>query len=131
MSLSDIQIRSLSPSALAYIGDAVYELYVRMAYLIPPRRSQSYHYLVVAQVKAEKQAKHLQALVPHLTDGELEVIKRGRNAALRKNRRVEPAVYQQASGFETLVGYLYVADSDRLWQLLGHLSLGAASDNCS
>ena len=131
MPLSDIQIRSLSPSALAYIGDAVYELYVRTAYLIPPRRSQAYHHLVVAQVKAEKQARHLQTLVPHLTDGELDVIRRGRNAALRKNRRVESSIYQKASSFETLIGYLYVADSDRLWQLLGQLSLGAAPDNCS
>ncbi|MDJ0701795.1 MAG: ribonuclease III domain-containing protein [Leptolyngbyaceae cyanobacterium MO_188.B28] len=129
MALSDPQIQSLSPSALAYIGDAVYELYVRTAYLFPPRRSQTYHHLVVEHVKAERQAKHLQTLIPYLTDGELEVIRRGRNAALRKNRRVEPSVYQQASSFETLIGHLYVADSHRLWQLLGHLRLGSTPEN--
>lgn len=131
MALSDIQIRSLSPAALAYIGDAVYELYVRTHYLLPPRRSRAYHRLVVAQVRAEKQAQHLQTLEPHLTDGELQIIRRGRNATLRKNKRVDPTVYQQASSFETLIGYLYVADPNRLLQLLGYLNLGSVSESLS
>ena len=129
MPLSDIQIRSLSPAALAYIGDSVYELYVRTHYLLPPRRGRIYHRLVVSQVRAERQAKHLQSLEPYLTDSELQIIRRGRNATLGKNKRVDPSVYQQASGFETLIGYLYVADPNRLWQLLGRLNLGSISES--
>ena len=126
---NDIQIRSLSPAALAYIGDAVYELYVRTYFLLPPRRSRTYHHLVVAQVRAERQAQLLQKLQPHLTDGELQILRRGRNATLRKNKRVDAAVYQQASSFETLMGYLYVADPNRLLQLLAHLNLGSVSES--
>ena len=129
MPLSDIQIRSLSPAALAYIGDAVYELYVRTHYLLPPRRSRAYHHLVVAQVRAEKQAQYLQKLEPYLTDGELQILKRGRNATLRRNKRVDSVIYQQASSFETLIGYLYVADLKRLLQLLTHLNLGTVSES--
>ena len=129
MPLSDVQVRSLSPAALAYIGDAVYELYVRTHYLIPPRRSRAYHHLVVAQVRAERQAQHLQVLEPHLTEGELQVLRRGRNATPGKNKRVNAAIYQQASSFETLIGYLYVADPKRLLQLLAHLNLEAISES--
>ena len=52
-------IDRLSPAFLAYIGDAVYELYVRTAYLLPPRKLADYHNQVVAQVRAETQAAAL------------------------------------------------------------------------
>ena len=53
LSLTEGQLQQISPTALAYLGDAVYELYVRSHYLLPPKRSQAYHRLVVAQVRAE------------------------------------------------------------------------------
>ncbi|MEO0541208.1 MAG: ribonuclease III domain-containing protein, partial [Cyanobacteria bacterium P01_A01_bin.105] len=57
--LTPAQIQALSPVSLAYIGDAVYELYVRSRLLWPPRHSHQYHRAVVAQVKAEQQADYL------------------------------------------------------------------------
>ena len=57
----------LSPLALAYIGDAVYELRVRSAFLLPPSRLQTYHRQVVAQVCALGQTQQLQRLLPHLS----------------------------------------------------------------
>ncbi|NET34483.1 MAG: Mini-ribonuclease 3 [Cyanothece sp. SIO1E1] len=123
MPLSLSQTQSLSPGALAYIGDAVYELYVRSVYLAPPRRIKTYHGQVVAQVKAESQAAHLQTLKPHLSDPELEMIRRGRNATTKRPKRVELEIYQQATSLETLIGYLYLTDPRRLIQLLGHLQL--------
>jgi ribonuclease III family protein len=115
------QLRQLSPAALAYLGDAVYELYVRSRYLLPPKRIQFYHNQVVAQVRAEAQAQHLQTLHPHLTDQEQAILKQGRNAA-RRTKRVDPEIYQQATSLETLLGYLYLTDPRRLVDLLSRLS---------
>ncbi|NEP57093.1 MAG: Mini-ribonuclease 3 [Symploca sp. SIO2G7] len=115
------QIQQLSPASLAYLGDAVYELFVRTCYLLPPKRLKDYHHQVVAQVRAETQAKTLQSLKPHLTDNELEVLRRGRNAANSSPRRLAPEIYQQATSLETLLGYLYLTDPHRLLQLLAHL----------
>jgi ribonuclease III family protein len=121
--LSISTIQQLSPAALAYLGDTVYELYVRMIYLFPPKRSQQYHQKVVAQVRAEAQAQHLQSLVPHLTPEELDISRRGRNAASGGPKRLDPELYQQATGFETLLGYLYLSNPQRLMNLLSRLGL--------
>lgn len=125
--LSWAQLQQISPAALAYLGDAVYELYVRSQYLMPPRRLQTYHNQVVAQVRAERQAQQLRVLEPHLTPNELEILRRGRNAAMRRPKRVAPEIYQQATSLEALVGYLYLSDPQRLNQLLGYLDFDLSS----
>jgi ribonuclease-3 family protein len=121
--ISQAQLQQISPTALAYLGDAVYELFVRMFYLMPPQRSETYHRLVVAQVKAEMQALHLRSLIPHLQQNELEIVRRGRNAATGRPKRVDPDTYQQATSLETLIGYLYLTDCQRLTELLQKLQL--------
>jgi ribonuclease III family protein len=121
--LSSTQLQQLSPSALAYLGDAVYELYVRRYFLTPPKRIQSYHHQVVTQVRAETQALQLQTLLPYLTPEELTLVKRGRNAASGKPKRIDAGTYQQATSLETLVGYLYLSDRPRLDYLLAQLDL--------
>jgi ribonuclease III family protein len=121
--LTDSKIQQLSPAALAYLGDTVYELYVRRMLLFPPKRSQDYHAQVVKQVRAETQATHLQSLLPYLTPTEQDWVRRGRNAATNKRRLLDPEIYQQASGLETLVGYLYLSNTQRLVDLLTLLSL--------
>lgn len=115
--------RQLSPAFLAYLGDAVYELYVRTHYLLPPRRLTDYHNQVVAQVRAETQAASLRNLTPHLTEAEREIVRRGRNAATGIPRRLSREVYQQATSLETLIGYLYLHNPERLQQLLEKLSV--------
>lgn len=122
-SLSSAQIRQVSPDALAYLGDAVYELYIRTHYLLPPSRLQAYHRKVVAHVRAETQARHLRSLQPHLTNAELEILRQGRNSASGGPRRVDPVIYQQATSLEVLVGYLYLTDPQRLDQLFQQLEL--------
>ncbi|KJH73414.1 Mini-ribonuclease 3 [Aliterella atlantica] len=122
------QIQQVSPAALAYIGDAVYELYIRTNYLLPPKKSHLYHQLVVEQVRAETQALHLASLTPHLNATELDIVRRGRNIAHKHSRRVNPEIYQQATSLETLVGYLYLTDFPRLSQLLAKLSLVAEAE---
>lgn len=115
--------QGLSPTALAYVGDAVYELYMRTYYLMPPKRSHLYHQAVVQQVRAEQQAQHLQTLIPHLNAQELEIVRRGRNSVHRSPRRLDPQTYQAATSLETLIGYLYLSDLSRLYELLETLNL--------
>lgn len=123
LSVNQHQLQQISPITLAYLGDAVYELYVRSYYLMPPKRSRQYHNLVVAQVRAETQALHLRSLTPRLNSTELEIVRRGRNAATKHPKRVEPEIYQQATSLETLIGYLYLSDRQRLHELLQQLQL--------
>ena len=125
--LSFAQVQRLSPAALAYLGDAVYELHVRRCYLFPPKRSENYHQQVVAQVRAESQARHLRSLQPYLTSPEQALLKRGRNAVSTRHKRVDPEIYQQATSLETLVGYLYLTDPARLLELFSHLELETPS----
>ncbi|PSN18151.1 ribonuclease III [filamentous cyanobacterium CCP5] len=117
------QFQTLSPTALAYLGDAVFELFVRTALLLPPKRLQTYHQQVVEQVRAERQVQHLDVLIPRLTPSELNVFKRGRNASPRGPRRLTPSIYQRATGFETLIGHLYLNDLPRLVELLEYVDL--------
>ncbi|WOD38336.1 Mini-ribonuclease 3 [Nodosilinea sp. E11] len=127
--LTPEQVNALSPVALAYIGDAVYELFVRGSFLLPPKRIQAFHQQVVNQVRAEQQARQVQLLLPLLTDTEQDLLRRGRNASSRGPRRVDSQIYQQSTGFEALVGYLYLTDLGRLVELLSVLDLSTPPPN--
>ncbi|MDJ0632974.1 MAG: ribonuclease III domain-containing protein [Xenococcaceae cyanobacterium MO_188.B29] len=118
---ANFSIEQLSPIALAYLGDVVYELYVRTQYLLPPKKIANYHNQVVEKVRAETQANDLQILQPYLTSSEKEILRRGRNAAAGKPRRLSLQIYQQATSLETLIGYLYLTDPHRLSDLLEKL----------
>lgn len=120
--LTPQKAQQLPAASLAYVGDAIYELYVRAYYLIPLRRLRDYHRSVVAQVRAEQQAHHLRSLLSQLTEIEQGVVRRGRNAASGGPKRVDPEVYKQASSFEALIGYLYLTNPERLSQLLSQLT---------
>jgi ribonuclease-3 family protein len=117
------QVSALAPITLAYIGDAVYELYIRSRFLWPPQRLQHYHQQVVKQVRAEQQALHLDQLQTQLTEAERQILRRGRNAAPKRHRRVNAGNYQKATSFEALIGYLYITDQVRLYGLLDQLDL--------
>ncbi|MEX0270192.1 Mini-ribonuclease 3 [Leptolyngbyaceae cyanobacterium UHCC 1019] len=125
--LSSNQLQQLPLGALAYLGDAVYELYIRRYYLNPPKRIQAYHQQVVSQVRAETQAHYLNQLLPFLTSTELDLLKRGRNATASRPKRIDPETYQRATSLETLIGYLYLSDLHRLMELLGHLQIDSTA----
>jgi len=119
----DGSLRSLSPLALAYIGDAVYELFVRSRLLNPPRQIRTFHRQVVEQVRAEQQARYLELLRPHLSEPELDVLRRARNAASGRKTRASQREYRQATAFEALLGYLYLSDPQRLMAVLAQLPI--------
>jgi ribonuclease III family protein len=111
----------LGPLQLAWLGDGVWELHQRLRHCRAPARSQALHRQVVAEVRADAQALALQRLEPLLKEGELAWVRRGRNRAGRGPRRGDPATYGQATGFETLLGWLFLHDPPRLVELLDHL----------
>lgn len=113
----------VSPLALAYVGDAVYELYMRSYYLSPAKRLKDYHGLVVERVRAESQAAFLKLIEPDLTGEEREIVRKGRNSVSSRPRRLAPDIYQQATSLETLIGYLYIHDPQRLNEILDKLTL--------
>lgn len=116
-------LKQISPISLAYIGDAIYELHVRTHYLLPHRKIADHHHQVVKQVRAEAQAKHLQSIYPILTEEERMWVKRGRNSVKKSPRKLAPGIYQQATGFETLLGYLYISNPPRLDHILNQIKL--------
>jgi ribonuclease-3 family protein len=109
-----------SPAQLAYAGDAVYEMLVR-SYIIKNNdiNVNKMHRLTVKFVKAKAQAFIVSKLDKELTDEEKTIVKRGRNAKVTSSpKNAELMDYRYATGFEALVGYLYLNDElDRLMEL--------------
>ncbi|MGL6134207.1 MAG: ribonuclease III domain-containing protein [Prochlorococcaceae cyanobacterium] len=111
----------LGPLQLAWLGDAVWELHQRLRHCAAPARPRDLHLKVVAAVRAEAQARALGQLEGLLREGERDLVRRGRNRAGRGPRSADAATYGQATGFETLLGWLFLHDQPRLDELLDHL----------
>lgn len=122
LKLAEVDIHSYSPLALAYIGDAVYELAIRS--LIMNRGNMQVnkmHKKASALVKAEAQANFYKLIAENLNEEERAIYKRGRNAksgTMAKNATMLD--YRMATGFEALIGYLYLTEQfERMAQILG------------
>ena len=111
----------LGPLQLAWLGDAVWELHQRLRFCRSPGRADVLHRAVVARVCAEAQAEALGQLEPLLSEQERDLVRRGRNRAGRGPKRSDAAIYGLATGFETMVGWLYLNNPARLAELLDHL----------
>lgn len=115
------KVNSLSPLVLAYVGDAVYEVFVRTL-LISGGNAPVHllHKRSVNYVKAKAQSDIIHRIMDVLTPEEHDIVRRGRNAksgTIPKNADVTE--YKYATGFETLIGYLYLSkDYDRLMNIL-------------
>ena len=108
--LSKNELIEMPPLALAFVGDAVYELYIRSSICIDEkRRDVNYlHRSAVRYVKAQAQANVVKTLFEELSETEQSVVKRGRNAhphTVPKNASISD--YRYATGFEALLGYFY------------------------
>ena len=110
LELAQVEPRQLSPLVLAYIGDSIYDLVIR-TYLISlgnmPVNKINRH--ACRLVKAETQSKLIGILEEQLTENELSVYKRGRNAkSYTSAKNATIGDYRRATGFEALMGYLYL-----------------------
>lgn len=116
-----INAREYSPLALAYIGDTVYDLFIRTKVLEKGNRHVTVmHKEAVSFVKAHSQSVSAYAIEEYLTEDELRVLKWGRNAKSNTTpKNADVTEYRMATGFETLIGYLYLnSDNKRLEFLL-------------
>lgn len=108
----DVDVRTYSPLTLAYIGDGIYDLIIRTVVVERANRSANeLHKRTTKYVKAQAQAAMISVLEEHLTEEEAAIYKRGRNAksyTTAKNASVGD--YRKATGFEALMGYLYLED---------------------
>lgn len=112
---------TLSPLTLAFVGDAYFSLVVREMLVCDANRPvRDLHKLSVKAVNAQAQARCMRILLPSLTEKETEVFKRGRNAHTSHTPKNQSGCdYHYATGFEALIGYLYLSGStERLNSLL-------------
>ncbi|MCD9026336.1 Mini-ribonuclease 3 [Cohnella sp. NL03-T5] len=117
----DVPVNQLSPVVLAYIGDAVFEIYVRQRLVAGnSRKPHELHRAATSYVCAAAQAKLLQSWMPLLTDEEADIVRRGRNTKSgQPPKNADPADYRHATALECLVGYLYYhGQKERLEQLV-------------
>lgn len=113
--------REYSPLALAYIGDGVYEIFVR-TYVVGKGNApvNKLHKASRELVRAEAQAKIYRIIEPMLTEEEQEVLRRGRNAkSISTPKNADIRDYRHATGFEALIGFLYLDKQiDRVQELI-------------
>ena len=107
------------PRALAFLGDAAFEMFLReLAVEKGFSHSKDLHAFTSALAKASAQVTLLYALTPQLTEAELELIRQGRNVGVSAGRRSDQAAHRQATGFETLIGALHLQNPQRLAEVL-------------
>ena len=119
--LGNTDIKTYSPLTLAYIGDAVYEIVIRTI-LVEKGNAQvnKLHQRASKLVKASAQSEIIEKLKEDLTEEELAVYKRGRNAkSYTKAKNASTIDYRRATGFEAVMGYLYLkGDYKRMIDLI-------------
>lgn len=108
------QARMLSPLQLAYVGDSVHTLIVRNHLLMKDLNVKKMHLKSVQAVCAVNQSKALESMMPLLTEEEMALVKRGRNAHAHHNgpRSASTSEYAGATGLEALLGFLYLTGND-------------------
>lgn len=115
------EVNLMSPLTWAYVGDGVFELYIRTKLVNETNmKPHALHIEAIKYVKAQAQAEILNKIYDKLTDEEKEIVRRGRNAEnhhLPKNANVQEYMYSTA--YEALIGYLYLTkQTERLQEIL-------------
>lgn len=105
----------------AYLGDAVWELYIRNKTIRLTNNAKNLHKLTTDKVKTNFQCELLHNMTEKLTEEELELTKRARNLPIPVGRKNIQHEYRQATAFETLIGWWYTYDKPRLENMLNYL----------
>lgn len=113
-------VNQMHPLVLAYVGDAIYELYIRLVVLQYETKPRYLHKMTTGLVKASTQAGILKSIEAELTEEEQIAAKRGRNAKVGHTPKNAAVIeYRLATGFEALLGYLFFTGRDeRLLEIL-------------
>lgn len=115
------KINELSPLTLAFLGDSVYEMFIRAKILTKGNRKASdLHKIAVGYVKAKAQAQAAHKILEMLSDEELDIYKRGRNTNIHTvPKNADMTDYRHATALEALIGYLYIkGEEERLNEIL-------------
>lgn len=119
----DMKTDNLNTLAIAYLGDAVFELYVREHLLnkniVKVKELQKE---AIKYVSAKNQVRLLEKINNILTEEEIEIVKKGRNTKSHKApKNTDILTYKHATGFETLIGYLYINNKIRLEEIMNKI----------
>ncbi len=123
--IDDNEINKINPQSLAFVGDAVYTLFVRTYFCEHDKvKSKLLHKKVIDFVKASAQSQALDNIMDILTEKEVDIAKRARNTKVNSMAKHAKMIeYKKSTGFEALLGYLYLTgQNDRLNQIL-HLAV--------
>lgn len=115
------EINTLSPLTLAFLGDSVYEMFIRTKILSGGNRpANELHKIAVGYVKAKAQSNAAHKIFDMLTEEELSIYKRGRNTNIHTvPKNADMADYRHATALEALIGYLYLkGENERLLKIL-------------
>ena len=108
--MKEVDIKEYSPLTLAYIGDSIYDLIIKSLVINEGNKQvQKLHRETSSMVQASAQSKMMRTIQEHMTEEEHAVFKRGRNAksvSPAKNQSITD--YRRETGFEALMGYLYL-----------------------
>ena len=106
----------------AYIGDCVWELFIRELVIKKTQKQQTMHKLSVKYVCASFQAEMINKIFDILTPQEQEIQRRGRNLKITVNKRSNPKIHSLATSFEVVIGYLYLNNKERLKEIFDILN---------
>lgn len=115
------EVNMMPPLVWAYIGDCIYEIYIRMHFVNTTKLNpHKLHIETIKYVKAKAQAEILNNIHDRLTEKEIEIVRRGRNAESHHvPKNADMKEYMYATAFEALIGYLYLSkQDDRLKEIL-------------
>lgn len=109
--ISEMDAKFKNPVVLAYIGDTVYDLYVRTKIVKSSGAGiNELHKKACAMVNARAQAKASEKLLPIFSEDEADIFRRGRNAKSGVPKNMTPADYHASTGLEAVIGYLFLTD---------------------
>lgn len=126
------EIYNLNTTNLAYIGDSVYDVFVRerLMELFPKANTNKLQKDSVKYVSAKAQAKIIKSMFDELTEEEQKLVKRARNRkSATKPKNADPVDYKWATAFEALVGYLHLSDEEKRLNEVVEKALGIAENN--
>lgn len=130
LKIKDVDIRTYSPLLLAYVGDAVYDLAIR-TYVVSSGNvsNNKLHNETIKFVSAKAQAKIIDKLMPSLSEEETAIYRRGKNAKPNSTaKNASLAEYLKATGFEALIGYLYLSDKEERMIELIKMGIGVINE---
>lgn len=110
-------MEEISLKNYAYLGDAVWELFVREKTIFQTQNSEKLHKITTEKVKAKAQHDLLMQIQDKLSEEELEIMRRSRNLSIPIARKSNQAEYRMATAFEALIGWWYLNDKERLAEI--------------